>query len=160
MGGMAKVASNAVQTTEVSGVNPATGLASDYLNHFYEPLLLLEHVGDDPDLLDDLAAWSPNSYIGHFGQSGRSDLHSVLAAYRNAQPVVRRRLDNIASEAGQATATALQGLVHTARDGGNISKVAQSLAQMLRRYIHMLDSIIHGRDQDSSPTAGASLGNH
>ena len=159
---MVIVASNAARTTEVSGVNPATGLASDYLNHFYEPLLLLEHVGDDPDLLDDLAAWTPNSYIGHFGQSGRADRNSELAVYLDAQPVVRRRLDNIATEAGEATATALQGLMHTARDGGNISKVAQSLAQMLRRYIHMLDSIIHGRDQEHSPTTatGAPLGNH
>src|SRR3546814_16460700 len=89
-----EVASNAALILEVPGVHPATGLASDYLNHFYEPLLLLEHLGDDPDLLDDLAAWTPTSYVGHFGQSGRADRHSVLAAYLAAQPPVRRRLED------------------------------------------------------------------
>src|SRR3546814_13068853 len=57
----------------VSGVNPATGLASDYLNHFYEPLMLLEHIEAAPDLLADLAAWCPTSYAGPIGQSGRPD---------------------------------------------------------------------------------------
>ncbi len=141
-----RVASSAESFAEVPGINPSTGLASDYLNHFYEPLLLLEHVGDDPDLLDDLAAWSPNSYTGHFGRSGRPDRLTVLTAYMETQPLVRRRLDHVAEEAGQTVAKALQGLLHMARHGDNISQLASSLAETLRRYIRTLDSIIHGHE--------------
>src|SRR3546814_13463673 len=106
----------------VSGVNPATGLASDYLNHFYEPLMLLEHIEAAPDLLDDLAAWCPSSYAGHIGQSGRPDRELLLTAYRDAQPRVRRRFDSVAEEAGRATAAGLEGLVRTAR--GEIGSAA------------------------------------
>src|SRR3546814_20468346 len=112
-----EVDSNAALILEVPGVHPATGLASDYLNHFYEPLLLLEHLGDDPDLLDDLAAWTPNSYVGHFGQSGRAARHYVLAAHLEAQPLVRRRSAHVASNAGQAAAAGVNGVPPRARRG-------------------------------------------
>src|SRR3546814_11741430 len=76
----------------------STGRASDYLNHFYEPLMLLEHIEAAPDLLDDLAAWCPSSYAGHIGQSGRPDRELLLTAYRDAQPRARRRFDSVAEE--------------------------------------------------------------
>jgi hypothetical protein len=133
------------EPSEVAGVNPATGLASDYLNHFYEPLLLLEHMGDDPGTLDDLASWSPSSYAAHIRQSGRTDREAVLIAYMQAHPGVRDRFDRVAGEAVQLTAEGLNGLVHTARSGGNINQIASALAEMLRGYIRRLDAIIHGR---------------
>src|SRR3546814_10155916 len=84
----------------VSGVNPATGLASDYLNHFYEPLMLLEHIEAAPDLLEDLAAWCPSSYAGHTRQSGRPDRALLLNAYRHQQPRVPLRFASLAEQAG------------------------------------------------------------
>src|SRR3546814_20381458 len=103
----------------VSGVNPATGLASDYLNHFYEPLMLLEHIEAAPDLLDDLAAWCPSSYAGHIGQSGRPDRELLPTAYRDAQPRVRRRFANLAEEARRTTAAGQDRLCRTAGRGGH-----------------------------------------
>src|SRR3546814_19224034 len=110
----------------VSGVNPATGLASDYLNHFYEPLMLLEHIEAAPDLLDDLAAWCPSSYAGIIGKSGRPDRELLLTAYREVQPRVRRRFRSVAGEAGRAPTAGWEGLVRKARGGGDVGKVEAS----------------------------------
>lgn len=131
----------------VSGVDPASGLASDYLNHLYEPLLILEHLDSDPDLLDDLAEWQPRSYMRHFDRSGRSDRDVVLDSYRGAHPGIRTQFDALAREAGEALATALPNLLDKARGGDDVAQHAAVLAGMLRRYIQALDSIIHGRDQ-------------
>lgn len=127
-------------------VDPVTGLASDYLNHFYEPLLLLEHISDNPDLIEELADWSPSSYVGHFGRSGRSDRVSVLAAYMEAPPHIRQRLDHVAAEAGQAIAGGLAAILRSARLGEDVEKPAAALARILRDYVRTLSAIIHARD--------------
>lgn len=128
------------------GVNPGTGLASDYLNHLYEPLLILEHLEHDPDLLDDLADWQPRTYLRHFDNSGRADRDMVVDAYHSAHSGLRTQFDMLAMEAGEALSTALPALLNKARDGDDVTQTATVLAHMLRRYIQALDSIIHGRE--------------
>jgi hypothetical protein len=57
--------SGAVALTDAN-INPATGLATDYLNHFNEAIMLLEMLSSCPDCRDDLLAWQPMSYREHF----------------------------------------------------------------------------------------------
>ena len=52
-----------------ANVNPATKLATDYLNLFNEALMLINLVGDSPELLEELADWQPCSYEVHFRAS-------------------------------------------------------------------------------------------
>lgn len=69
-------------TMRGANVNPATGLATDYLNHFNEYIMLAELVENgsmDPEVLAD---WQPLDYESHFVQSGFVGLNVVLAAYR------------------------------------------------------------------------------
>ena len=42
-----------------ANINPVTGLASDYLNHFNEAIMLLEMLAAMPDCVDDFLAWQP-----------------------------------------------------------------------------------------------------
>jgi hypothetical protein len=42
-----------------SNVNPLTLLATDYLNHFNEIVMIFGIVGDCPECLEDAAAWQP-----------------------------------------------------------------------------------------------------
>lgn len=130
--------------TGLTGVHPATGLASDYLNHFYEPLMMLEHLSADADFADELANWSPNSYIGHFGSSGRPDRLEVLASYMNAPAVVRHRLDEEAGKAGEAISSGIANLIRMIREGGDTDAAAIALAGNLRRHIQRIDAIISG----------------
>ena len=52
-----------------ANINPQTGLATDYLNHFAEAVMLLEMVGSCPDSLSDIRTWQPLTYRQHFHES-------------------------------------------------------------------------------------------
>ena len=56
-----------------TNVNDDTFLATDYLNHFNEIVMLLEMVPDMPDILTDAKDWRPKTYARHFLDSGLSD---------------------------------------------------------------------------------------
>jgi hypothetical protein len=51
-------------------INPDTLLATDYLNHFNEVVMLIGMLGDIPDMLPDCEAWQPKTYPEHFRTIG------------------------------------------------------------------------------------------
>jgi hypothetical protein len=53
-----------------ANINPRTGLATDYLNHFNEAIMLLEMIPDIPECFEDFLDWQPMSYREHFAASG------------------------------------------------------------------------------------------
>ena len=52
-----------------ANINPRTGLATDYLNHFNEAIMLLEMIPDMPECAEDFLLWYPLSYREHFTAS-------------------------------------------------------------------------------------------
>src|SRR5580693_6494395 len=52
-----------------ANINPRTGLATDYLNHFNEAIMLLEMIPDMPECSEDFLGWQPLSYSEHFTAS-------------------------------------------------------------------------------------------
>lgn len=98
-GNEARFAMAGSETCAAPMVNPATGLATDYLNHFNEAIMLLDMLADGTfahDCLADFLAWAPKTYYEHFegSQFSRSDL--VIAAYEAARG--RLMLDALASD--------------------------------------------------------------
>ena len=77
-------------------INPLTGLSTDYLNHFTEPVMVLEMIGTMPECLEDLLAWRPKTYPEHFAASRFSNRDAIVAAYDTTDPKVRATLDCIA----------------------------------------------------------------
>ncbi len=78
-----------------TNINEATLLASDYLNHFHELVMLLEAVSSEPeDFAEDLFAWKPLTYEEHFAESGFRDKNLAIAAYHRAPPRIRARFDD------------------------------------------------------------------
>ena len=73
-----------------ANINPRTGLATDYLNHFNEAVMLLELLGDMPECMDDFFAWQPKRYDEHFAASKSRHRDVTLAAYADANPELRR----------------------------------------------------------------------
>src|SRR6201999_2975266 len=62
---------NASRAAELraANINPRTGLATDYLNHFNEAIMLLEMIPDMVECAEDFLAWTPLSYAEHFTAS-------------------------------------------------------------------------------------------
>ena len=56
----------ATEPRATANINPRTGLATDYLNHFNEAVMLLEMIPDMPECVEDFLQWQPLSYAEHF----------------------------------------------------------------------------------------------
>ena len=76
----------------VANINPRTGLATDYLNHFNEAVMLLEMVPDMPECAEDFLTWTPLSYAEHFTASNFKARDLAIEAYEKADPNVRASL--------------------------------------------------------------------
>ena len=79
-----------------ANINPATGLATDYLNHFNEAIMLLEMLPDCPECINDFLEWRPMSYREHFTASHFTGREMAINAYDAADPALRDCLDTLA----------------------------------------------------------------
>jgi len=93
--GSASNSVSAMDDTAPSLVNPASGLANDYLNLFNEILMIIEQLPTMPELFDDLLAWKPVTYQEYFSRSVLPGSHSALADYNRLNPSFRSRFEAI-----------------------------------------------------------------
>ena len=49
-----------------ANINPDTGLATDYLNHYNEVAMLIDMLESMPDVAEDILDWRPITYAEHF----------------------------------------------------------------------------------------------
>src|SRR5499427_7974233 len=78
-----------------ANINPMTGLATDYLNHFNEAIMLLEMLSAMPDCVEDFIAWHPMTYCEHFAASSFKERDLAMQVYEVAEPAARRQLDEL-----------------------------------------------------------------
>ena len=81
-----------------ANINPRTGLATDYLNHFNEAIMLLEMVPDMPECAEDFLTWTPLSYAEHFWASNFKARDLAIEAYESADPKIRADFDNLTGD--------------------------------------------------------------
>ncbi len=90
-------------------VNPASGLANDYLNLFNEVVMLIEQLPAMPELIDDLLAWRPTSYRDYFAQSPLPGRVSALDVYDQLDVAFKASFDSVVAEIDrQATGVVVQ----------------------------------------------------
>src|SRR5690242_2169743 len=78
-----------------ANINPRTGLASDYLNHFNEAIMLLEMVPAMPECAEDFMGWHPLTYSEHFTASHFKARDLAIEAYNSSDAVIRAEFDNV-----------------------------------------------------------------
>jgi hypothetical protein len=142
----------AVPHPEASGpgipnINPATGLSTDYLNHFSEALMALEMVRGMPECIDDLRAWRPKTYIEHFDGSRLSHRGEVIRMYEAAPRPLREALD--------ALAGVLNARLAEARDAAVHRRPADHAVAALRPLIAQLAALINGSMERSQAAIDA-----
>jgi hypothetical protein len=75
-------------------INPASGIANDYLNVFNEVLLLIENLPILlPELMADLEQWEPISYRDYFAKSSLPGSDKALAVYDKLDPSFREKFE-------------------------------------------------------------------
>jgi hypothetical protein len=78
-----------------ANINPRTYLATDYLNHFNEAIMLLEMIPDMPECYEDIVAWKPLTYAEHFTASNFKARDLAIEAYERADPRIRGDFDDL-----------------------------------------------------------------
>ena len=69
-----------------ANINPVTRLATDYLNHFNEAIMLLEMLPTVPEFAADILTWRPLSYKEYFAASHFKERELAIEAYEVAEP--------------------------------------------------------------------------
>jgi hypothetical protein len=135
-------------------INPATGLATDYLNHFNEAIMLLEMLSSSPDCLEDFFAWRPMNYREHFAASGFKGRDQVIAGYEAADPALRNSLDALA-----ATMTAMLEATRVALRSGMPPEagalIAEAVAAWLKPLVARAGALINGENDIKTSAATA-----
>jgi hypothetical protein len=116
-----------------ANINPATGFATDYLNHFNEAIMLLEMVSSCPECLDDFLGWRPMSYREHFAASRFTGRDMAIAAYEAADPSLRDCLDTLAD-----TMTAVLEATRAAMSADMPRPAATALAERAAAWLKPL----------------------
>jgi hypothetical protein len=129
-----------------TNISTETLLATDYLNHFNEVVMLVELLPQAPEFMDDVAAWRPKSYARHFEASGFAHKELAVAAYDQSPPVYREAFDTVIVT---LHATLLDGIAAlrdaaAAHDAGVLDRDAADLAQAARALIDQASAVING----------------
>lgn len=129
-----------------TNINEETLLATDYLNHFNEVIMLLEMVPDMPECLEDVKEWQPKSYADHFAESAFSDKELAVLAYENAPSGYRIPFDETTEEINKKVELGITEIEAVQKDGG--ADQLRELVTTTTREIQMLmdrsSAIING----------------
>jgi hypothetical protein len=131
-----------------SNVNDKTLLATDYLNHVNEIVMLLELVPDMPESLEDCRAWQPMSYVAHFQASHIADKELAIEAYEFAPDQYRAAFDRLVTEMNRLIALSIERLDTTlaGKNESAIRDVATRASRNLQELIGKTSAVIHGND--------------
>jgi hypothetical protein len=128
---------------KAANINPRTGLATDYLNHFNEAVMLLEMVPDMPDCAEDFLQWRPLSYAEHFTASNFKARDLAIDAYESADPTVRAEFDHVT---GTMTSilTAVGEAMREAQQDKTRTKLAEQATSWVKPLVTAAGGIING----------------
>lgn len=131
-------------------INDTTLLATDYMNHFNEIIMLLEMVPSMPECFEDAARWRPRSYAEHFRDSGFSDAELAILAYENAPANYRGAFDATIEQMDRLVLQALPRLEPLVEAGEEaaLQTAVTNVTRKLQRFVDVASSIIHG-DMDT-----------
>ena len=130
-------------------IEPQTLLATDYLNHFNEIVMLLELVPDMPECLDEARDWRPKSYQQHFRDSQFSDKELAILAYEHAPARYREAFEETVEAMNRLVADAVErlGALVAAEDADALALTARDMTERLRGLMDRTSAIIHGADE-------------
>ncbi len=132
-----------VAQLRAANINPRTGLATDYLNHFNEAIMLLEMIPDMPDCAEDFLLWYPLSYREHFTASNFKARDLAIEAYDSADEHIRTEFDNITS-AMTSILTAVGAAMRDARQDKTRATLAEQATGWVKPLVALAGGIING----------------
>jgi hypothetical protein len=126
-----------------ANINPRTGLATDYLNHFNEAIMLLEMIPDIPECADDFLEWHPLSYAEHFTASNFKARDLAISAYEQADPAIRAEFDQLTNTMTSILTAVGQAMREASQDKTR-AKLAEQAIHWVKPLVMAAGGVING----------------
>ncbi len=125
---------------KAANINPATGLATDYLNHYNEIAMTIANLDVLPEMREAVLGWRPVGYPAHFVRTRYSDQGLAIAGYIAAPRDVKARFLAARDELDARLAALQQRLATGEGDAADLSREADAIFAGIVR----LGGIING----------------
>jgi hypothetical protein len=126
-----------------ANINPRTGLATDYLNHFNEAVMLLEMIPDMPECAEDFLQWQPLSYAEHFTASNFKARELAIEAYESADEKIRAEFDHVTMTMTSILTAVGDAMRETAQGATRIT-LARQATNWVKPLVSAAGGIING----------------
>ena len=129
-----------------TNISDTSLLATDYLNHFNEVVMLIDMIPDMPECLDDVREWRPKSYAQHFADSGLPEADLAIAAYEHSPEAYRLPLEQTVDNLNRLVDASL-GRIASAIESGDQNSLVDAASQVSREMQRLVDAasaIING----------------
>jgi hypothetical protein len=136
---------SAAQLLEAN-INPKTCLATDYLNHFNEVVMLIEMVPMDNTMLDDIRDYKLVGYQSHFAHSTFKHRDLAIEAYDAVDDELRARFEAVSGQLGAMLKSAIMALEGSC-DEETRERIVTEVMPQLREEIGHLAGLINGDEQ-------------
>ncbi len=136
-----------VQGTNISG---QTLLATDYLNHFNEIVMLLDMLPDMPDMIDECKLWQPKSYVEHFAASTFSDRQLAIDAYARVPSRYRRPFEETVAQLNSLITSGIAQLdadIAAGVEDEILRFACVAISRAAQALMDCASAIIHGSDR-------------
>ncbi|MDA8231862.1 MAG: hypothetical protein M0006_11035 [Magnetospirillum sp.] len=135
---------------EGTNISTQTLLATDYLNHFNEIVMLIDMLPDMPELVGECKGWLPKSYTEHFAQSSFSDRQLAIESYSRVPARYRRPFEETIAQLNTLITGGIARLDGDIAAGGDPELLRQTCIGISRAAQALMDcasAIIHGSDR-------------
>ena len=143
-------------------IHEETLLATDYLNHLNEIIMLLGMIPSMPECLEDAHAWRPKTYVQHFRHSSFADKDLAIFAYENAPERYRRPFESTIAHINDLAAEGIAEIGRALETGeqGRIEDTVATISRNMQKFIDVASAIIHGdvRTMDQAEIDGIMTG--
>ena len=134
-------------------VNPASGLANDYLNIYNEVVMLIETLPQMPEAKEDIFNWRPTTYQDYFSKSILPGSKNALENYNKLDADFRKSFEDVVAELDRCATGSVVAIRRHFRQKGEDDPVAleqicaragSTLREILLRASNIVD---HGQQQ-------------
>jgi hypothetical protein len=136
---------------KAANINPATGLATDYLNHYNEVAMMIGMLADAPEMVEPILDWRPLGYAAHFRLTNFSDQDVAIAAYDQTSEAVRARFRTARRRVELAIADVQDLLAATTSPPGEAAAHASAIFAL----IASVGAVINGESGAGPASAAA-----
>ena len=129
-----------------TNVNPQTLLATDYLNHFNEIVMLLEMIPDMVECFEEAQIWAPKSYQDHFRDSQFRDRDLAVEAYDHVPLKYRQPFEEIIGQMNALIALSIAriGELLDSEHADELRLVCSEASRNVQTLMDYASAVIHG----------------